>query len=339
MDYEIDYKGFYEDSPDMLLSVESRTGRIIGCNRTLLVNLGYSKDEVLKKHITEVYHPDDIERVKENFRSFSETGKLIHSEFKVLRKNGETIDVTIRLTPIRDEQGAILYSNAAWRDITEIKEMQTIIQQEKEKSENLLLNILPASIAERLKQNPSIIADEIPSSTILFADIVGFTGLADHSSPEELIHLLNTIFSEFDNLVESLDLEKIKTIGDNYMVAAGIPLPRDDHAVIIAELALQMRDVLSQVNQQLDMDLNIRIGINSGPVVAGVIGKKKFSYDLWGDSVNTASRMESHGIPGEIQTSQATYDLIKDKFVLEDRGEINVKGKGLMQTYLLKGRQ
>jgi PAS domain S-box-containing protein len=339
MNYQIDYQGFYEDSPDMLFSVEAGTGRIIECNRTLQKILGYSKKEILEKNITEMYHQDDVERVRQNFRSFTNTGKLIYSEFRALKKNGDTIDVTLKLTPVRDEQGKILYSNAAWRDITEIKEMQNIIQQEKEKSENLLLNILPPSIADRLKQNPSIIADAIPSATILFADIVGFTGLAGQISPEELIRLLNTIFSEFDSLVDDLGLEKIKTIGDNYMAAAGVPLPRDDHAEIIAELALKMKDAMDRIHKETGRRLDIRIGINSGPVVAGVIGKKKFSYDLWGDNVNTASRMESHGIPGEIQVSQATCDLIKDKYTLEDRGEINIKGKGLMQTYLLKGRK
>jgi PAS domain S-box-containing protein len=339
MDYQIDYRGFYEDSPDMLFSVEARTGKIIECNRTLLTCLGYAKNEILGKNIIELYHPDYLEKVKENFQSFKNTGRLIHSEFQVLKKDGETIEVTIKLTPVCDEQGNILYSNAALRDITELKEMQRIIQLEKEKSENLLLNIIPRSIAERLKQNPSVIADGIPSSTILFSDIVGFTNLAEHLLPEELIHLLNTIFSEFDNLVETLGLEKIKTIGDEYMVAAGIPLPRNDHAYVIAELALKMKNAMNKINQDLGRHLNIRIGINSGPVVAGVIGKKKFSYDLWGDSVNTASRMESHGLPGEIQITQATYNLIKDKYNFEDRGEIKVKGKGLMQAYLLKGRK
>jgi len=323
----------------MLFSVEAWTGRIVECNHTFLRTLGYSKEEALGKTITVLYHPDDVARVQENFQSFTNTGKLVHSEFRALKKNGGTIYVTLKLTPVQDAEGNILYSNAAWRDITEIKEMQIAIQREKEKSEKLLLNILPPAIAERLKQNPSAIADAIPSSTILFADIVGFTALAGQISPKKLIDLLNTIFSEFDSLVEELGLEKIKTIGDNYMVAGGIPLPRADHADRIAELALQMKDVLANINRRLDMQLNIRIGIHSGPVVAGVIGKKKFSYDLWGDSVNTASRMESHGIPGEIQASQETCNLISKNYVLDYRGEIEVKGKGPMKTYLLKGRR
>ena len=338
MDYQIDYKGFYEDSPDMLFSVEAKTGNIIECNRTILANLGYTKNEILGKNIIDMYHPDSKERVKENFRSFQVTGKLIYSEFRVVKKSGETIDVSLKLTPVYDENGNLMYSNAAWRDVSELKEMQRAIQAEKEKSEKLLLNILPESIVERLKYKPSIIVDGIPSSTTLFSDIVGFTTLSEQVSPEKLIHLLNIIFSEFDNLVEVYELEKIKTIGDAYMVAAGIPTPRNNHAEVIADLALEMKTVMAKINRGLDRPLNIRIGINSGPVVAGVIGKKKFSYDLWGDSVNTASRMESHGVPGEIQITEATYNLIRDKYHSENRGEIQVKGKGLMQTYLLKGK-
>jgi PAS domain S-box-containing protein len=338
MKYQIDYKGFYDESPDMLFSVDAETGNIIECNDTLTTNLGYSKDEVIGKNIIEMYHPDDEERVKENFKSFKHKGKLIHSEFSALKKNKEIIEVTVKLTPVYDEQGNILYSNAAWRDITELKEMQREIELEKEKSEKLLLNILPESIAHRLKKSPEIIADGIPNSTILFSDIMGFTSLSEQIPPEKLILLLNEIFSEFDGLADKYGIEKIKTIGDAYMIAAGIPSPRLDHAEVIAEFSLDMIDALQKVNNKLNQQLNIRIGINSGSVVAGVIGKKKFSYDMWGDSVNIASRMESHGVPGEIQVSQATYNLIKDKYVFEDRGEIDVKGKGLMQVYLLKGR-
>lgn len=338
MSYQIDYQSFYENSPDMLFSVEAKTGNIIECNRTLLTILGYKKYEILGKNIIDMYHPGSRDRAKENLLSFQATGDLIYSEFEVIKKNGEVIDVTLKLTPVYDETGNLIYSNAAWRDVSELKKMQRAIQSEKEKSEKLLLNILPESIAERLKNKNSIIVDGIPSSTILFTDIVGFTSLSEQISPEKLIHLLNIIFSEFDNLVEAYDLEKIKTIGDAYMVAAGIPSPRNNHAEVIADFALEMKIVMAKINKNLENPLNIRIGINSGPVVAGVIGKKKFSYDLWGDSVNTASRMESHGVPGEIQITQATYNIIKDKYDFEDRGVTQIKGKGPMQTYLLKGK-
>jgi len=213
------------------------------------------------------------------------------------------------------------------------------LEREHKKSENLLHNILPVSIANRLKDDTSIIADSINSSTTLFADIVGFTIISEKLSPEELVIMLNQIFTQFDNLTEKHGIEKIKTIGDAYMVVAGIPIHREDHAEVIAEMALDMIQTLKVVSNVLGQELNIRVGINSGPVVAGVIGNKKFIYDLWGDSVNTAARMESHGVPGEIQVTEASYVLLKDKYHFDYRGEINIKGKGLMTTYLLKGRK
>ena len=214
-----------------------------------------------------------------------------------------------------------------------------VLNREKSLSEALLHNILPVPIANKLKTTTAAIADQFKGSTILFSDIVDFTPLSGQISPDELVKLLNEIFSEFDQLTDKHNLEKIKTIGDAYMVAAGIPELRDDHAEVSAEMALDMMKSLRVVNEKLGKKFQIRIGINSGPVVAGIIGKKKFAYDLWGDSVNIAARMESHGIPGEIQVSPDTYSLLRDKYVFEERGEIEVKGKGLIKTYLLKGKK
>jgi len=175
--------------------------------------------------------------------------------------------------------------------------------------------------------------------TVLFADIVGFTQLSARVSPTELVSLLNEIFSTFDQLAERHSLEKIKTIGDAYMVVGGLPIPRKDHAEAIAEMALDMLDAISDFSNTHNQDFSIRIGINSGPVVAGVIGIKKFIYDLWGDTVNTASRMESHGKPGCIQVTSTTYQLLQEKYIFESRGAIEVKGKGMMNTYLLQCRK
>ncbi|HEY9727031.1 MAG TPA: adenylate/guanylate cyclase domain-containing protein [Chroococcales cyanobacterium] len=210
---------------------------------------------------------------------------------------------------------------------------------EQERSERLLLNILPQTIAERLKHSPQVIADSFPAVTVLFADLVGFTQFAERMPPPEVVALLNQIFSMFDQLAERHGLEKIKTIGDAYMVVAGLPEPRDDHADAIAQMALDMQQALIQFNQQTGQVLAIRIGIHTGPVVAGVIGLKKFVYDLWGDTVNTASRMESHGIPGCIQVTEATYECLKEHYQFEKRGLILVKGKGQMMTYLLIGKR
>jgi class 3 adenylate cyclase/CheY-like chemotaxis protein len=209
---------------------------------------------------------------------------------------------------------------------------------EKERSEQLLLNILPKPIVEQLKQGEHNIADSFAKATVLFADIVDFTRLSTHHSPTEIVSLLNQIFSAFDRLAEQHGVEKIKTIGDAYMVVGGLPTPRVDHAEAIAEMAIDMLDAISQFRTQTGESLNMRIGINTGPVVAGVIGTNKFIYDLWGDTVNIASRMESTGIAGSIQVTPATYNLLQNKYLFEERGVIPIKGKGDVMTYILKGR-
>ena len=210
---------------------------------------------------------------------------------------------------------------------------------EREKSERLLLNVLPKSIADRLKQGETTIADSFPDVTVLFADLVDFTQMASRMPAGELVRALNEIFSKFDWLAEIHHLEKIKTIGDAYMVVGGLPLPRKDHAEAVAEIALDIQKVVRRVSTGEGIDFEIRIGIASGPVIGGIIGSKKFIYDLWGDTVNIASRMTSLGQPGNIQVSESTFELIKDKYELDKRGKIEVKGKGKMTTYFLVGRK
>jgi adenylate cyclase len=211
------------------------------------------------------------------------------------------------------------------------------LRAEQAKSEALLLNILPSSIAERLKAATETIADHFDSASILFADVVDFTPLAQRLPPVEMVGILDHLFSHFDALVERHGLEKIKTIGDCYMAAAGVPDPHEDHARRAALLALDMRDEVATSPVVGRSGVALRIGINSGPVVAGVIGTKRFTYDLWGDAVNTASRMESHGTSGEIQITRSTYELLDREFVCEPRGTIEVKGKGRMETWYLVG--
>ncbi len=208
-----------------------------------------------------------------------------------------------------------------------------------QRSEQLLLNILPGPIAQRLKRDPSTIADAYEDVTVLFADLVDFTAYSARRGPRELVDVLNDVFTEFDQLAERLGLEKIKTIGDAYMVVAGLPTPRADHAEAAAEMALAMQEVVARRTLRTGEPLQLRIGIHSGPVVAGVIGRKKFIYDLWGDTVNTASRMESHGLPGVIQVTADTSARLRDAYELRERGTIQVKGKGEMHTYALVGRQ
>jgi class 3 adenylate cyclase len=213
------------------------------------------------------------------------------------------------------------------------------LQNEQEKSEKLLLNILPQPIAERLKKGERTIADYFPEVTVLFSDLVGFTELSTGISASTLVKKLNRIFIAFDRLTEKYGLEKIKTIGDAYMLVGGAPTPRPDHAEAVANLALEMLKTLDELNKGMHDNFKIRIGIHTGPIVAGVIGEHKFNYDLWGDTVNIASRMESQGIPDGIQLSETTYQRIKNKFICEQRGPIDVKGKGKMVTYLLMNRK
>jgi guanylate cyclase len=206
-----------------------------------------------------------------------------------------------------------------------------------EKAETLLLNILPKEIAQILKNENRTIADHYDEASILFADMVNFTPMSAEMSPVAMVELLNEIFTHFDGLVERYDLEKIKTVGDCYMVAAGVPRRRTDHAQALVQLALEMREFIQKSNFNASRPVDFRIGINTGSVLAGVIGRKKFIYDLWGDAVNIASRMESHGSGGAIQITRATYECIQDKFVCEAHGTVNVKGKGEMEVWHVKG--
>ncbi|HEY9611804.1 PAS domain-containing protein, partial [Allocoleopsis sp.] len=246
--------------------------------------------------------------------------------------NGKEVWLAETISPLSEET-AILVA----QDISDRKKAEEALRLEQQKSEQLLLNILPEPIANQLKQNQGAIAEQFNEVTIMFADIVGFTPLSARLTPIELVDLLNQIFSTFDELAQQLGLEKIKTIGDAYMVAAGLPLPRPDHADAIAQMALAMQAAVHRFQSELRESVQIRIGINTGVVVAGVIGTRKFIYDLWGDAVNVASRMESSGQPGSIQVTKATYERLKNKYIFEKRGTIDVKGKGEMETYWLMG--
>jgi class 3 adenylate cyclase len=218
------------------------------------------------------------------------------------------------------------------------REMVEALRIEKERSEQLLLNILPQAIVTRLNGGETVIADQLSNVTILFADLVGFTRLSSQLSDGDLVRLLNGLFSEFDRLALDLGIEKIKTVGDAYMVAGGLPEPRADHAHAVADMALAMIEAVERMNCEFPIALQMRIGIHSGDVVAGVIGTHKFVYDIWGDAVNIASRMESHSLPGRIQISAAAHRHLHERFRLEPHGSVDIKGKGPMETYFLLGR-
>jgi PAS domain S-box-containing protein len=224
-------------------------------------------------------------------------------------------------------------------DITQRKTIEAALHYQQEQTERLLLNVLPQPILERLKREDGIIADSFAEATVLFADLVGFTALASQITAPALVSLLNRIFSAFDQLTEKYGLEKIKTIGDAYLIVGGVPISRPDHAEAMANIAIEMRQAIQQFSTPEGEPLKLCIGINTGAVVAGVIGTKKFSYDLWGDTVNVASRMQSHTPADSIQVTEATYERLQGQYHFEERGLIAVKGKGMMKTYLLLGRK
>jgi class 3 adenylate cyclase len=220
-----------------------------------------------------------------------------------------------------------------------LRSYATALRRERTKSDRLLYQMLPVAVAERLREHPGPVADLVPEVTVLFADLVGSTPLAMQVGPEEMIALLNRLFADFDHLAQLHGVEKITTLGDGYIAAAGVPSPRPDHAEAVAELGLGLLDAVASVATETGRNLQIRIGINTGgPVVAGVVGTTRYLYSIIGDAMNTASRMESHGVPGRIQVSASTYERLRERYAFEDRGLIEVKGKGPMHAYLLVGR-
>ena len=237
----------------------------------------------------------------------------------------------------RDELGE-LAANVN-RTSTQLGQLYAELRTEQERSEALLLNTLPRSVVERLRRGETVIADRIESATILFSDIVGFTAVAARLPPEQLINLLDTLFARFDALAAQLGLEKIKTIGDGYMVAGGVLEPRSDHAAAVIEMALAMQQAADAVGTKLGEVLQLRIGVHSGPLIAGVVGTHKLVYDVWGDTVNTASRMEEAGAPGKVHLSAATFALVSGAYTFEPLGQVDIKGKGPLETYFLGTRR
>lgn len=294
------------------------------------------------------FYPEELNPVSQTIEQFFQNGISAAwlSQIQQAIKSQKTVDFDYSLSFHEDELwfavsiSPISDNSVIWiaRNITGRKQAEEALCREREKSEALLLNILPRPIAEKLKQNSSAIAEQFDEVTILFADIVGFTPLAACTSPIKLVQLLNQIFSTFDQLAEHYGLEKIKTLGDAYMVVGGLPVPKADHTESVADMALEMQRAISHFRRDVGEPFQMRIGINTGSVVAGVIGIKKFSYDLWGDAVNIAARMEASGMPGRIQVTLDTYLRLKDKYYFEERGAIAVKGKGKMLTYWLTGK-
>lgn len=331
------YRDLFENANDLIQSV-TYYGKFIYVNRAWCETLGYSEAEVANLNMFEIIHPEYQKYCREIFYKVIAGEKIDTMETAFLTKQGEKIIVEGNIS-CKFVDNKPVATRGIFRNITRRVATETALRQQQEQTERLLLNILPETIANRLKNKPGNIAENFTDVSVLFADIVGFTEISSQLSAIQLVNLLNQIFSAFDRLSEHYGLEKIKTIGDAYMVVGGLPKRRLDHAVCIACMALDMQNAIKIFNNDNHQNFNIRIGIHSGAVVAGVIGIKKFAYDLWGDTVNIASRMESHGLIGKIQVSQTTYNILRDKFIFEERGEIEVKGKGKMMAYLLIGKR
>ena len=292
----------------------------------------------------ESIHPQDRETVIAALPRQAEGTYDI--EYRIVRTDGDIRWIRDKAFPVRNDAMDVYRVVGVAQDITENKNLIRDLNLEKERTERLLENILPKSIIDALKGQENVplqtleapvIAQRIDHATVLFADLVGFTAFSSSRQADYVVQQLNHIFKAFDRLAENHGVEKIKTIGDCYMLAGGVPDHQDDHAVRVANAALAMRVALARINGEKGQNFQIRIGMHSGPLVAGVIGTSKFAYDLWGDTVNLASRMESAGVPGKIQVSESTYRLLQDRFRFEDRGPIAVKGKGEVQAYLLNG--
>lgn len=334
------YRNMFENSVDGIFQ-STVDGRFLRVNQALARIYGYASPEEMIGAIADInqqvyVHPGR----RYEFAAFIQQYDTVSDfESQVYRKDGRIIWISEDVRAAKDADGNLLFYEGTVKDITARKQAEAELRRERLKAELLLLNILPQPIAQRLKQNESAIAERFDAVTVLFADLVDFTSLAAKITPTQLVNLLDEIFSAFDRLVEQYKLEKIKTIGDAYMAVGGLPIPRTDHAAAVADMALAMQQAIVNFQQDFKKPFQLRIGINTGNVVAGVIGKKKFTYDLWGDTVNIASRMESEGIAGKIQVTATTYELLKDKYILQERGTIFVKGRGEMLTYWLLGKR
>lgn len=337
---EAKYRSIFENSIDGIFQ-SSPEGKVLSANPSLAKIYGYDSPEDLMNSIQDIAQQIyvDPQRRTQFINRLHKFGEIADFESQVYRRDGEIIWVSENARPVLDSQGNVLYYEGNIADITARKRAENALLMEQKKSELLLQNILPKKIAKQLKQDQKLIAESFDNVTVLFADIVGFTNLSSETSATELVNLLNQVFSAFDLLVVKYDLEKIKTIGDAYMVVGGVPTPKPNHAEAIADMAIDILTEIEKFNAENNGTLSVRIGINTGPVVAGVIGIKKFAYDLWGDTVNTASRMESHSVTGQIQVTENTYKCLENQYLFLDRRMIDVKGKGKMRTYFLVGKK
>jgi PAS domain S-box-containing protein len=333
------YRSIFENAVEGIYQV-SPQGKYLSANPALAEILGYASAEELMETVTNLDSQIYVQPMRrfELIAYLKRYDSVSDFESEVYRKDGGIIWVSENVRSIVGGDGEIICFEGSVQNITHRRRTEDELRRHRRRTEQLLLNILPQPIAERLKQEEKTIVDSFSHTAVMFADIVNFTAISSKLSPEEVVELLNSVFSTFDQLAELKRVEKVKTIGDAYMVVGGVPRAIEDPAGAMADMALAMQKVAQTFPPIGDQPITLRIGIHLGPVTAGIIGVQKFSYDLWGDTVNVASRMEMLGEPGRIQVTETLFEELRDRYRFEERGWIEVKGKGLMKTYWLVGK-
>lgn len=337
---EMNYRSVFENSTVGIFKA-SATAQYLSLNPSMARMYGYGSPAemlTLTKHIgRQIYQqPKRWDELRVYLDRYE---KITDAESEVLRKDGSTFWVSEDIWKVWDKAGNFLHYEGIVHDVSERRKMETELRQQRQQADRLLVNILPYQIAQRLKLGTRTIAESFDEVSVLFADLVDFTAASGNMTPRQLVKILNEIFSIFDQLAEFYQLEKIKTIGDAYMVAGGLPTAKTNHNESIAHFALDMLEAIQGFTRPDGKPFQLRVGINTGPVVAGVIGQRKFAYDLWGDTVNIASRMEATGEGQKIQVTPDLYEILKHKFIFQERGYVTVKGRGQMVTYWLMGKR
>ncbi len=334
------YRSIFENATEGIFQI-APAGYYLSINPALAELYGYNSPEEMMALVRDVDQQIYVRprRWDELLAYMKRFDAIEGAESEVSRKDGSVIWISENVRVIKDEPGNVLYYEGSVWNISDRKAAEDQLRQQRRRSELLLLNVLPQPIAERLKRGETNIADSFAEATVLFADLANFTELSASIPPADLIQLLSEIFSAFDALADKHHLEKIKTIGDAYMVAGGLPTPTPGHVTAIADMSIDMHDAIAQFKTNEGKPLALRVGIHTGAVIAGVIGNRRFAYDLWGDTVNIASRMEAQGEVKRTQVTEAVYERLQKRFSLEKRGAIAIKGKGKMNTYWLLGRK
>ncbi|WP_199338203.1 adenylate/guanylate cyclase domain-containing protein [Nostoc sp. FACHB-133] len=331
------YRDLFENANDLIQSVNVY-GRFSYVNLAWQETLGYSEAEIANITIFDIIHPEFKQECWQRFYRVLSGEKFDQVKAAFVTKDGQTIFLEGNIN-CKFSEGHPVAVRGIFRNITQRIAAEEALRHQQEETERLLLNVLPTAISKELKEESANIAKEFADVTVLFADIVGFTEIAASMSAIQVVNLLNSIFSTFDRLTEQYGLERIKNIGDAYIVVGGLPTRRPDHAQAIALMALHIQTAIALFNTENNQNFNIRIGIHSGSVIAGVIDLSKFTCDLWRNTVNIASCMESQGIVGKIQVTENTYKSLCNEFLFQKRGEIEVKSKGIMTTYFLVGEK